>query len=76
VAGFEEAYALDTRYRIAHHGADLLPEDVGRMEARPIVAPAVVLQEDGLKITAFRVDHRPVVRRSAIASITPAAPSW
>jgi ribonuclease Z len=60
VAGFEEAYALDTRYRIAHHGADLLPEDVGRMQARPIVAPAVVLEEDGLKITSFRVDHRPV----------------
>jgi ribonuclease Z len=61
VAGFEEAYALDTRYRIAHHGAALLPEDVGRMQARPIVAPAVVLEEDGLKITAFPVDHRPVV---------------
>ncbi len=61
VAGFEEAYALDTRYRIAHHGAALLPEDAGRMEARPIRAPAVVLEEDGLKITAFQVDHRPVV---------------
>ena len=31
------------------------------MEARPIVAPAVVLEADGLEITAFRVDHRPVV---------------
>jgi ribonuclease Z len=61
VAAFEEAYALDARYRIAHHGADFLREDVGRMEARPIVAPAVVLEEGGLKITAFDVDHRPVV---------------
>jgi ribonuclease Z len=61
VAGFEEAYAVDTRHRIAHHGADFLPEDVGRMQARPIVAPGVVLEEDGLTITAFPVDHRPVV---------------
>jgi ribonuclease Z len=60
VAGFEEAYALDTRYRIAHHGADFLPEGVGRMEPRPIVAPALVLEEDGLEISAFPVDHRPV----------------
>jgi ribonuclease Z len=59
VAGFEEACALDTRYRIAHHGVDLLPRDFGRMEARPIVAPAVVLEEEGLEITSFEVDHRP-----------------
>jgi ribonuclease Z len=31
------------------------------MRARPVAsAPAVVLEEDGLKITAFPVDHRPV----------------
>ena len=65
VAGFEEAYALDTGYRIAHHGADLLPEAVGRMQARPITVrgsePTLVLEQDGLRITAFAVDHRPVV---------------
>ena len=66
VAGFEEAYALDTRYRIAHHGADFLPEAVGRMQARPVAIaegaePTVVLEEDGLRISAFAVDHRPVV---------------
>ena len=33
VAGFTEAYALDSGYRTAHHGADFLPPDVGRMEA-------------------------------------------
>jgi ribonuclease Z len=66
VAGFEEAYALDTRYRIAHHGSKLLPEDVGRLDARPIAIrgaaspPVVVLEEHGLTITAFPVDHRPV----------------
>ncbi len=63
VAGFEEAYAQDAAYRTAHHGAALLPPDVGRMEARPVDAsagPTVVLEEGGLRITAFPVDHRPV----------------
>ncbi len=67
VAGFTEAYALDSGYRIAHHGAALLPPDVGRMQARVIAGPAegagptVVLQEGGLTITAFAVNHKPVV---------------
>jgi ribonuclease Z len=26
VAGFAEAYALDTQYRIAHHGTEFLPK--------------------------------------------------
>jgi ribonuclease Z len=66
VAGFEEAYAQDAQYRIAHHGAELLPEDVGRLAAQPIPGPAggsgpaVALDEDGLRITAFRVNHDPV----------------
>ena len=64
VAGFQEAYALDSGYRIAHHGADFLDANVGRMQATQVdavSAPAVVLDEDGLKITAFPVDHRPIV---------------
>jgi len=66
VAGFTEAYALDSGYRIAHHGRELLPPEVGRMDARVIpgpaagTGPAVVLQEDGLTITAFAVTHTPV----------------
>jgi ribonuclease Z len=76
VAGFEEAYALDTRYRIEHHGVDLLPEAASRMQAIPIAilgalpgpitalgaapGPVVVHDEGGLRITAFAVDHRPV----------------
>ena len=66
VAGFNEAYALDTGYRIAHHGADFLPESAAHMQARPIEAPegagpVLVVEENGLRITAFPVDHRPVV---------------
>jgi len=65
VAGFTEAYALDTGYRIAHHGAEFLPEATARMEPVAVVAEGpgsvVVLEEDGLRITAFPVDHRPIV---------------
>jgi len=66
VAGFAEAYALDTRYRIAHHGADFLPEAVSRMQAIPVTIPDGVvsfpiLEHEGLRISAFPVDHRPIV---------------
>lgn len=66
VAGFSEAYALDSGYRTAHHGAELLPPDVGRMEAHVVPGPAerggsdVVLDEDGMTITAFAVKHPPI----------------
>jgi ribonuclease Z len=66
VAGFEEAYALDAGYRTRHHGAELLPEATGRLEARTIPAPArdaaswPVFEEDGLRVSAFSVDHDPV----------------
>jgi ribonuclease Z len=64
VAGFEEAYALDTGYRIAHHGADLLSPERAAMQPRPIVlgpdGTALVLERDGLRVTAFAVDHAPV----------------
>ncbi|HKI74888.1 MAG TPA: MBL fold metallo-hydrolase [Pseudomonadales bacterium] len=65
VDGFEQAYALDTRYRTEHHGADFLPPAAAPMEAHPIPIPAdrtkaLVLDQDGLKITAIRVNHGPV----------------
>jgi ribonuclease Z len=61
-AGFQEAYALDTGYRIAHHGAALLPESLSGYRPMPVVAqgPTVVLEDGGLTITAFPVDHQPV----------------
>jgi ribonuclease Z len=64
-AGFQEAYALDTGYRVAHHGAEFLPPDRERMqpvaiEAAPMAPPDTVLEEGGLTITAFAVDHQPV----------------
>lgn len=65
VAGFQEAYELDTKYRVAHHGADFLPPDVERMraiavDAPPGAKPVTVLEENGLVITAFAVNHEPV----------------
>ena len=59
VDGFNEAFALDYGYRVAHHGAEFLPPDAGPMLAETI-APGVVLQKEGLVVTAFEVDHRPV----------------
>lgn len=59
VSGLNSAYALDNSYRVAHHGAEMLPPHLGVLEAREI-DPGVVLEEDGLVITAFPVDHAPI----------------
>ena len=62
VDGFNEAYALDTGYRTAHHGAKMLPPDVADLVAKPVVfsgTTGVVLKEGGLTITAIRVHHDP-----------------
>lgn len=59
VDGFREAYALETSYRVAHHGDHWPPHamdcNVQEREA------GVVYDEGGLKITMFDVDHEPVV---------------
>jgi ribonuclease Z len=66
VAGFNEAYALDRGYRVAHHGADFLPPDRGLMVAVPIAELAesderkVILSQDGLVISAFAEHHDPI----------------
>ena len=65
VAGFQSAYELDVSYRIAHHGADLLPPEGGKAAPHSVElseeAPSrVIHDEDGVKITAFLVDHEPI----------------
>lgn len=69
VAGFMEAYALDTDYRIAHHGEALLPRERAAMEAVSFLLPSgrvanegktLVLEQGGLQVTAFAVDHDPI----------------
>ena len=65
VNGFQEAYALDTGYRTAHHSPEFMPPDKAKM--LPVVMEdmrdgeqTVVLEEDGLRVLAFNVDHSPV----------------
>lgn len=65
VAGFADAYALDRGYRVAHHGADHMPAEGGLPVGRTVEVPGteaatVVFEGDGLRVTAFRVDHTPV----------------
>ncbi len=62
-AGFNRAYSLDHRYRTAHHGGTIAPTSGGTLRARAFPLPrqpAVVFERDGLRVTAFAVDHRPV----------------
>jgi ribonuclease Z len=65
VAGFVRAYEQDARYRVAHHGAETVPPSGAGMTARAFAEPApgeapVVFEADGLRVTAFKVEHEPV----------------
>lgn len=64
VGGFKEAYRLDDEYRIAHHGAEHLPPRATEWVAHPVpyeTGPGTkVLEDGGLVVTAFAVDHEPV----------------
>ncbi|MEX1219215.1 MAG: MBL fold metallo-hydrolase [Solirubrobacterales bacterium] len=65
VNGLNEAYALDRGYRVGHHGADLISPETGAMEAEVFSIPEgqdsmVVLEDDGLTVTAFVVQHPPI----------------
>ncbi|MCB1694454.1 MAG: MBL fold metallo-hydrolase, partial [Pseudomonadales bacterium] len=59
VAGINEAYALDRSYRVKHHGAALLPPELGLLAPIEVTA-GDVLQMGSLKITVFATDHSPV----------------
>ena len=65
VGGVNETYALDAEYRVAHHGPEIMPPSGRGGVARPFVTPkpeeeVLVLDEEGLRISAFAVDHGPV----------------
>jgi len=65
VGGFVQAYSLDVDYRVAHHGPQVMPPRGGVASARPFPMPAegesvLVLEDGGLRVTAFAVDHAPV----------------
>lgn len=65
VAGFNQAYALDSSYRTAHHGEKWMPSKNSTMLPNTIGIAAgqdssVIYEENGLKIIAFQTDHSPV----------------
>lgn len=63
VAGFNEAYALDKGYRVAHHGPEVIPPTGFGGVAVPFSVangPVKVVDDGGLTITAFAVEHAPI----------------
>lgn len=65
VDGFNLAYAHDDGYRIAHHSEEIMPPTGSNAKAVPFDVPEkgdglVVFEKNGLKVTAFQVDHKPV----------------
>ena len=64
--GFARAYQHDAGYRVAHHGAAVVPPQGAGFAAHPFTAPAagealVLWDRDGARVSAFRVEHEPVV---------------
>lgn len=64
VSGFNQAYALDSKYRTAHHGEDIAPTSGtgGVATVFPYETDALtpVFTEGDLTISAFNVAHSPV----------------
>jgi ribonuclease Z len=57
--GLNAAYRIDSTYRIAHHGeAVVSPSGFGMTGAA--IEPGTVYNADGVRITAFAVDHDPI----------------
>ena len=59
VAGLNAAYQLDLRYRVAHHGKELLDPAIGEMQAN-LMAVGTVLSFGDLTVTSFQVNHDPI----------------
>ena len=59
VEGLNIAYELDRGYRVSHHGAEFLNPELGILQSRSI-KEGVIVDEDGLRITAFEVSHPPI----------------
>ncbi|MBW2423746.1 MAG: MBL fold metallo-hydrolase [Deltaproteobacteria bacterium] len=60
VDGFNAAYRLDRKYRMAHHGSELLRPAAGPMTAVPFTAGDVVWRDALLTVTSFPVEHPPI----------------
>ena len=65
VNGFIMAYELDTGYRIAHHGKEIVLPEAGKPISKTIKFSdpnerVLCFEKMGLKVYAFLVDHYPV----------------
>ncbi len=65
VQGLNQAYRLDSTYRMAHHGSSIAPPTGSGFSVRDFSEPAdgvatVVFEKDGLRVTMFKVEHSPV----------------
>lgn len=63
IDGFNQAYRTDRGYRVAHHGEKIVPLSGGGFRAISFPLPIgsqVVFEQDGLRVTAFPVQHDPV----------------
>ena len=57
--GLNAAYRIDSTYRVAHHGEAVVPLS-GFGMAGAAIQPGTVYDTDGVRITAFAVDHDPI----------------
>ncbi len=64
VDGLNAAYRLDRTYRVAHHGAELMPPELGVMQSN-LMEAGTALSFGDLTVTSFEVNHDPV--RPAVA---------
>jgi ribonuclease Z len=70
VNGFNEAYQLDQGYRTTHHTPRIMPPDTWGLEANVVTLDGpetdalsrtgLVLEDNGLRITAIEVNHVPI----------------
>jgi ribonuclease Z len=64
VEGFNLVYAADENHRIDHHGEDVMPPGVLAATAQRFDDPgpegAIVYDEGGVVVRAYRVDHAPI----------------
>ncbi len=65
VDGFNSIYELDYNYRTAHHGESLFPPETTGATAQLILDPgplgSIVYEENGVTVTAYTVDHSPIL---------------
>ncbi len=59
VDGLNAAYRLDSTYRVAHHGEELMSPELGVMQAS-LMDAGTVLDFGDLTITSFEVNHDPI----------------